>query len=266
MSYNLANILRGRTKRKRIIFRPFRTPRSLEAELRAIQLELLRRWRIAIKDRLLPRLVRSGLVTDSVDDVDRFFEGERASNASFLQVELTPSLESWIVRVLRWHEKRWSKSAERAAGLDLKAFMQPLDTADEIAAFTARSASLIRDLNASTEKRIADLVYDAVQNNTPRRELAKQLRSAFGIERRRALTIARDQTTKLAGKLDELRNIEAGIEEYDWVHSGKKNPREHHVERDGKRFRWDSPPSDGHPGYAINCGCTSRAVLNLELD
>lgn len=52
-----------------------------------------------------------------------------------------------------------------------------------------------------------------------------------------------------------------GSDEYDWQHSGAKDPDPEHLAANGKRFRWSRRPSFGHPGDRRNCGCRARPVL-----
>lgn len=91
--------------------------------------------------------------------------------------------------------------------------------------------------------------------------------SALGKASRRAELIAVDQIGKWHARLDELRNKDLGVEEYIWRTAqdervrgpGGKYPRAvpSHRAREGKRFRWDTPPAegkgDGHPGRPIRC-------------
>jgi SPP1 gp7 family putative phage head morphogenesis protein len=37
-----------------------------------------------------------------------------------------------------------------------------------------------------------------------------------------------------------------------------------HADRQGLIFRWDKPPSDGHPGMAIRCRCVADPVIDLD--
>lgn len=108
--------------------------------------------------------------------------------------------------------------------------------------------------------------------------LTQRLQKIGSISRNRAKFIARDQTAKLTGDLNQFRQNDNGIEEYDWFNSQDRrvvgNPsglypkgnRVHgdHWVREGKTFRWDSPPPDGHPGHAPGCRCYAKPKLNLE--
>lgn len=92
-------------------------------------------------------------------------------------------------------------------------------------------------------------------------DLAKKLDEQGDVTGSRAKLIARDQTLKLNGQLTQTRQQSAGIEEYIWTTSGDERVRDEHAERDGERFRWDTPPEDGNPGQPIQCRCTAFPIV-----
>jgi len=108
--------------------------------------------------------------------------------------------------------------------------------------------------------------------------LTQRLQDIGGITKTRAKFIARDQTAKLTGDLNQSRQQDNGIDEYTWHNSQDRrvvgNPsglypkgnRVHgdHWDREGETFSWANPPFDGHPGHAPNCRCYAKPKLNLE--
>jgi SPP1 gp7 family putative phage head morphogenesis protein len=53
------------------------------------------------------------------------------------------------------------------------------------------------------------------------------------------------------------------VEEYVWSTSRDERVRPSHSAKDGKRFKWNDPPSDtGHPGNEIQCRCVAIPVLD----
>ena len=100
-------------------------------------------------------------------------------------------------------------------------------------------------------------------------EIAAQLQERFGIEERRAALIARDQTLKLSGQLQEQRQTQAGISRYVWTTSGDERVRHDHAILDGTVQSWDAPPvvdqrtgRRAHPGGDFQCRCTADPVLD----
>lgn len=73
--------------------------------------------------------------------------------------------------------------------------------------------------------------------------------------------IARDQTSKAQAELSRIRQEALGVESYEWSTSGDERVRASHKALDGKIFRWDQPPSVGHPGHDVGCRCVSVPIL-----
>jgi SPP1 gp7 family putative phage head morphogenesis protein len=151
----------------------------------------------------------------------------------------------------------------RKSGLDLRA---------EAAA--ERHAALIGGLTAEIEKRIASRVGDLMVAGASNKAIADALAQEFGFGLRRAAFIARDQASKWNGELNRFRQQDAGVTEYVWSTSGDErvrgnpdgkypNAKPSHWAREGKTFRWNKPPEDGHPGIAINCRCVAKAVIEF---
>lgn len=101
--------------------------------------------------------------------------------------------------------------------------------------------------------------------------LARDIENRFDVTQSKAELLARDQTLKLNGQINQFRQVAAGIDSYVWTTSGDERVREMHADLDGETFRWDDPPitnDDGdtnHPGGDYQCRCSSYPVLP-ELD
>ncbi len=104
-------------------------------------------------------------------------------------------------------------------------------------------------------QRLEVLVQNAVHSGLRVEELRKELGELSGISSRRAEVIARDQTGKYNGKMTEIRHQEIGVKAYFWRTAGDQRVREEHRARDGKRFLYSHPPSDGAPGTPVQCRC-----------
>jgi len=96
--------------------------------------------------------------------------------------------------------------------------------------------------------------------------LADQLQKRYGITRRRAALIARDQNNKATATMTRVRQEGLGITEAIWKHShAGKHPRPSHLAADGERYKI----KDGlvldkvrcWPGTEINCRCLSRSII-----
>lgn len=101
-------------------------------------------------------------------------------------------------------------------------------------------------------------VLQAVQNGWPLDRLSEELRQRYGVTKRRADLIARDQCSKVTEDLKGRRMIAAGFTEATWWHSaGSRFPRKLHQEANGKRFKIEDGLMIGGKmtkcGQEINC-------------
>ena len=100
--------------------------------------------------------------------------------------------------------------------------------------------------------------------------LAQKLQHQYGVTRRRAAFIARDQNRKAFAVIERARYLELGVEQAIWRHSaGGKTPRPSHVKagREGVIYDvakgWFDPDVKEfiQPGQLPNCRCFARAIL-----
>jgi SPP1 gp7 family putative phage head morphogenesis protein len=134
-----------------------------------------------------------------------------------------------------------------------------------LAATLAENVSLIRSLDDQMRTGVAGAVFRGLQNRSPARDVAREIRALTGVGTRRAELIAADQLQKLTSLLDEERQKQAGMGKFQWAHSRKKYPRPEHIVRDGKVYEWSSSVAKNDPpGRAIRCGCKARGVLEVD--
>ncbi len=147
---------------------------------------------------------------------------------------------------------------------DAHAFVLAADTGFSKAArasWTKANARLIRSVAEDHLDRVADAVEDGFKRGSRASVVAERIAEATGITQRRAKTIARDQIATLQGQVVAARQQRLGIERYRWRTVGDARVRTAHALREGRIFRWDQPPNDGHPGQPINCRCYAEPVL-----
>lgn len=94
----------------------------------------------------------------------------------------------------------------------------------------------------------------------------------YGIDRRHAEVIARDQVGKVNGKIAERTQQAAGVARYVWRATSDSRTRDSHRAVDGYVWAWSSPPPGtgpygeaAHPGQAIQCRCGAEPVVPDDL-
>lgn len=261
-------------RRKSLPLRDIAPPATLATDLyRSVYLPVVQAWSEA-QAPIMAEYERSlaALVTDSAADI----EGQLGQMDSFLQrifLELTPRLRSWLLRVERWHRGKWRGAVLSAAGVDLETMMGPQDVAETLDTVLQRNVALVKDVGAQARGRISDAVFRGLTNRLPARDVAKDIRSAVDMSRRRSLGIASDQLSKVSSALDSERMRQAGIEQFTYRHSGKIHARPWHKARDGKRYELDTGQqvdgtdvieADDMPGVPPWCGCRKQAYISFD--
>ncbi len=139
---------------------------------------------------------------------------------------------------------------------------------EALSAVIAENVGLIRSIPQKYLQQVETRVWESVSTGSDLNALANGLADEYGVTWRRAKLIARDQNTKAAAAIEAARRRDLGIRQAIWVHSGAgKEPRESHVKAGADKLVFDLDKGaylDGEwvlPGYAINCRCTSRAII-----
>lgn len=137
---------------------------------------------------------------------------------------------------------------------------------DVAKAAVVENVALIKSIPQQYFTEVEGIVMRGYSRGRDLQEITTELRSRYGITKRRAVLIARDQSNKLNAVTTQARRQELGITEAIWQHShGGKEPRKSHVAADGRKFKIaEGCLIDGKwilPGEEINCRCVSKSVL-----
>lgn len=165
------------------------------------------------------------------------------------------------------HTETSMKAAFAASGWTVK-FKPTARSVEAYRAVIAENVNLIKSIPAQYLKDVRTQVWASVMKGGDLGTLSKHLRETYGVSKRRAALIARDQNAKAKAVIENTRRREIGITEAIWMHShAGKEPRPAHVAMNGKRFNlakgmWDPDEREWIlPGQLINCRCSSRAVI-----
>lgn len=159
------------------------------------------------------------------------------------------------------------KSILKKAGISVKWKMTPAQK-DIMQATVTANVSLIKSIPQTYLNDVEGAVMRSVQTGRDLGALSKELQQKFGVTKRKAALISRDQNNKATSAFQRARQQELGITEAVWMHShAGKVPRPSHVKMNGKKYdvsqgMWDDDEKAYvWPGQLINCRCTSRAVI-----
>lgn len=202
----------------------------------------------------LPRDVQASLGRMNRELVSRVSDGKisRAVDAAGAEVQ-------------RSNRANFDRQIEKAIGKKFRAKPRIGDALRSYRGETIRRIKSVRDTVIPT---LSKDVAHAYANGWTDEQLADHwieqgLPVEFGTVEGRARVLATDQLNKLNGEVTRKVHASLGLKTYKWRKSiGKKRPRPHHAARHGKIFAWAKPPSGGHPGTEVMCGCGADAVLD----
>lgn len=133
------------------------------------------------------------------------------------------------------------------------------------------AASYISSLPLEAAQRVEQLAVEYMTRGIRANELAARILATGQVTKSRANTIARTETSRTAGLLQEVRAQSVGSEGYIWRTVEDIDVRDRHEKLNGKFFRWNAPPVTGengersHPGGIYNCRCYAEPVLPGEV-
>jgi hypothetical protein len=265
-SFDLATIARRarNPRRKSITLRDIIPPAVLATDLyRGVYSPVVAIWSRAA-ERVIAEYERSlsALTTDAPVDIQRLLD-EADGEFSRILILLSAALNDWSLRIERWQRGKWRGAVLSATGVDLETLIGPADVRQTLQQYIEWNTSLVKDVSAQARQRIGAAAFSGLTQRLPARDVAKTIREAVGMSRRRSINIASDQLSKLSSALADERRREAGLEEWEWVHSRKLHPRASHVERNGKIYS-DANPPPTMPGIEPFCGCRQRARINFS--
>lgn len=204
-----------------------------------------------------------------------------ASPAAFLQKQLEKLMRRWVKRfedaapkIARWLAGRTRRitadalnNALREAGLTVRC--TPSRRAQDMAqSIVEANVALIKSIPVQYHADVAGLVQRSVQAGRDIAGLTDDLQRRFGVTRRRAQFIARDQNNKATEALRRVQDEELGISEGIWVHvPGRKSSRASHIKMGGVRFKIAEGCFDPavnrkvHPGELPGCQCIYKPII-----
>lgn len=221
----------------------------------------------------LPWLVRDAGAAEAARVMMEFQDRWRRTSYNVVR----PVVQEWQQTIDDRDKERLEKELAKKFGVDTAYVLDQQGVGPRIEALTEQAVNTIQ----SIPEEYLDGVKTAILNqyaNIPMpegRTLAQQIAHLGGVTESRAQFIARDQTAKMTSSVQQARQTELGIQSYIWRNSQDRrvvgNPaglypvgtpkHGNHWNREGKEFRWDEPPSDGHPGWPILCRCYAEPVV-----
>lgn len=260
---------------------PLNPPDVVEAKFLAALNKMVDQMN-AITDRELRKLYKTPEGRAITTGMDASF----SSMAAKLVRELTKRFTALFVDKAGGLANAWANGISRQAavglgqslkevsgGVTLKTDVVSGVVADVVRASIKQNVALIKSIPAKYFLEIEGEVMRSIQSGRGMADLQPFLEARYGISKRRAALIARDQTSKATTAINRARMQGLGVKKFKWLHSaGGKEPRPLHLNTlNGKIFSFDDPPvidertgEKGLPGQLINCRCRMVPVIEFK--
>lgn len=179
--------------------------------------------------------------------------------------QLANELASYFAKTAAERSDSAMRAQMRKAGFTVK-FRPTRAQNDAMQAIVGENVALIKSIPANYLTQVEGSVMRSVATGRDLATLAAELEEHYGVTKRRAAFIARDQNNKATSALTRVRQTELGIKKARWRHShAGKHPRVSHVEADGEVYdiakgmliddEWI------FPGEKPNCRCTGEPII-----
>ena len=242
---------------------------TYNAELQRIVRQINNDVKVIMKNAELPEYIRDSWV----DTLATTIANVRARWTSSAFQAFTNQIATKFVTT---SSRSNARKNERSLGI--KVYSDSTELQDNLRLSIKNNVSLIESIPEQYLTQVESIVMTNARAGNRPAAISKQLVKQFGITERRAKMIARDQTAKLNGDLNRIRQTSVGFPYFQWITSHDERVRDRHehiserVTTYGKGiFRWDDPPlgDDGVPiipGSDYQCRCIARPVSQEEVD
>ena len=192
-----------------------------------------------------------------------------------------PRLAEWFAQSVKNYSDPALMTILREGGFSVRFQITPAmqNTLDTV---IGENVSLITKMSSDHLHEIEELVMRSVQKGGDLHTLHKDLMARYGMTRRRAILIAKDQNNKATSALTRTRYKEIGINQAVWKHSHTGdmvwvNKRDGSKKLELRHARPDHVAADGtiydiekgclisgefiQPGELVNCKCLPQAII-----
>lgn len=220
-----------------------------------------------------------------IDDVINSINSTMALVNDLLQARQQSLIDHVLsvgLEVAAFNQSQYSKTMNSVLGVDI--FLEEPWLEPQLEIFVNQNTQLIENLTANEIERVSGIIQRAIQEGASYESTVINIEKSFGITRRHARLIARDQVSKLNASLTKLRQQEAGVSEYVWQTAGDERVRADHRALNGKTCRWDDPTvyldektnkwvkrssiggTNVHVGTDVNCRCIAIPIIEGMFD
>jgi SPP1 gp7 family putative phage head morphogenesis protein len=207
-----------------------------------------------------------GIKDSKFADYDSMFNQKFSSRIDALSKNYP---EKFIGQADAEHKKAFISEVNSKIGVNLTSILR--DNSSRVGRVVSNrvkeNSDLIVSLAGDFKEQAREAIHAAFLQGDNAETLRARLEHIEGVTESRAELIARDQTQKVCGELNGARQQDIGVTGYYWSGIDDGRERDTHIENNGQRFDWNSPPPEtGHPGEDVNCRCSADPDLTGFLE
>lgn len=173
--------------------------------------------------------------------------------------EINKIATTFVDKSVKRNKSLW-KTKTQSIGINIKGKSSFYGEKDYIKSRIETNTTLIKNLKSQyIEELNIELKYSYEQGR-PSSQLAREIEKRFGITKRRAKLIARNETKNTNAQLNKKQAVELGFGNPKWQTMMDGRERPEHKKHNGKEYEFGVGLPDGkggkeEPGDAINCRC-----------
>ena len=222
------------------------------------------------KQRKAMRMTAFSRTSQNIEAVFSQMRKELNTKLGFFDVQKT--LVAISQRTQKLSISEFKRACKQTIGLDLRDDYFMGELYDEyLHNWVADNVDLIKTIPHDSLDEMKQIVFKGYVDGNTTTSILQEIQYRYGVTKRRARLIARDQIGKLNSEVTKFQQEKAGCKYYQWDTSGDKRVRKEHQELDGKIFSWDdSHPATNkkgdiiYPGSEIQCRCVALPVFDLD--
>lgn len=205
-------------------------------------------------------LFKSVRLDTPADDIEDIVDSIRIEYARTVTIDTKTGIATDIAnQVNAFNGNQFQKVFRSVLAVDV--FLAEPWLADEMAFFVKNNVQLITSLSEQYFNQIEQITFQGVRSGQRHEDIAKEIRTRYGVTRNRAKLIGRDQVNKFNGQLTKLRQQEAGVKKYNWITAGDSRVRKKHTAKaESSLHSWNKGII---PGEEIQCRCFAEPIITV---
>lgn len=192
------------------------------------------------------------------EDISAVIEGVQIQYATEVKVRNAEELATeFAIKTEGFNKNQFNRQVKSILGISplmAEPWLIPLRDS-----WVKENVSLIRSISDTYFTQIEGIIRRGVESGISTRDIVKDLTYRFGVTRRRAKLIARDQIGKYNGNLTRNRSQDLGVTHFIWRTAKDERVRDIDSNNEGKLFSWKKGDSQNtFPGGKVQCRCTAE--------